>query len=70
MAINTKKRRKGATAVPQPASTVPFPDGTVDIADRGSLSGEYVPAHMTSSETSRPGFVIFGNEDCFTWKTR
>jgi hypothetical protein len=70
MAIDSKKKRKGASAPPQPAATVPFPDGTVSSADMAVLSGEYVPTLMAADESTRRGFKFFGDEDCFTWKPR
>lgn len=70
MAVDSKKKRKGATAPPQPATTVPFPDGTVDAADRAVLSGEYVPSLMAMGSGTRKGFKFFGDDDCFTWKPR
>lgn len=69
MAVDTKRKRKGATAPPQPATTVPFPDGTIDAGDRGTLTGEYVPSLMAAGGTRR-GFKIFGDDDCYTWKPR
>ena len=68
MPVDTPKKRKAAAGVPQPATTVPFPDGTIDVDDRAALSGVYLPT--APSVLAGLGFVIFGDEDCWTMKVR
>lgn len=72
MPISSKKKRKAATAVPQPASTVPFPDVSVGAEDRAALAGEYVPSLFLSGGFGGggPGFRFFGGADCFTLKPK
>lgn len=68
MAVDTPEKRKKAAGVPQPATTVPVPDGTIDVFDRGALSGVYLPT--APAVLASLGFVVYGDEDCFTLKIR
>ena len=68
MAIDTPKKRKSAAGVPQPETNVPLPDGTIDALDRATLSGVYLPA--AASVIGGLGYILFGDEDCWTFKAR